>query len=74
MYDKVAQETLQMAGELEDCRSQTKRLIHDIQQKDEEIMALKQALVHRTAKVSTINNTKVIVVRLTRQNTLFLVI
>ena len=52
--EKVAQEnkdTLQMniklAGELEDYRSQTRRLIHDIQQKDQELIALRQALAQR---------------------------
>ena len=57
--DKVAQENTQthqinvkLAGELEDYRSQTKRLIHDIQQKDEEIATLKQALAQSSNDVS----------------------
>ena len=52
--EKVAQEnkdTLQMniklAGELEDYRSQTRRLIHDIQQKDQELVALRRAHTQR---------------------------
>ena len=49
--DKIAQENketqqinIKLAGELEDYRSQTKRLIHDIQQKDQEIVTLRRAL------------------------------
>ena len=49
--DKIAQENketqqinIKLAGELEDYRSQTKRLIHDIQQKDQEIVMLRRAL------------------------------
>ena len=49
--DKIAQENketqqinIKLAGELEDYRSQTKRLIHDIQRKDQEIVMLRQAL------------------------------
>ena len=63
--EKVAQEnkeTLQMniklAGELEDYRSQTKRLIHDIQQKDQELVTLRQALAQKpssTSEVSLLN-------------------
>ena len=52
--EKVAlenKETLQvnikLAGELEDYRSQTKRLIHDIQQKDQELIALRRALAQK---------------------------
>lgn len=57
--DKVAQENTQthqinvkLAGELEDYRSQTKRLIHDIQQKDEDIVRLKQTLAQSANDVS----------------------
>ena len=49
--DKIAQENketqqinIKLAGELEDYRSQTKRLIHDIQQKDQEMVMLRRAL------------------------------
>ena len=49
--DKIAQESketqlinVKLAGELEDYRSQTKRLIHGIQQKDQEIVMLRRAL------------------------------
>lgn len=52
--DKVAQENtethqmnVKLTGELEDYRRQTKRLIYDIQQKDEEMVAMKQALAQR---------------------------
>ena len=65
--EKVAQEnkeTLQinikLAGELEDYRSQTKRLIHDIQQKDQELETLRQALAQtpsNTDEVSLVNLT-----------------
>ena len=60
--DKVAQENtethqmnVKLAGELEDYRSQTKRLIHDIQQKDEEMVALKQALAQRPSSASEVS-------------------
>lgn len=59
--DKVAQENtethqtnVKLAGELEDYRSQTKRLIHDIQQKDEEMVALRQALAQRPSTTNEV--------------------
>ena len=49
--DKIAQEyketqqiNIELAGELEDYRCQTKRFIHDIQQKDQEMVMLRRAL------------------------------
>lgn len=60
--EKVAQEnkeTLQinikLAGELEDYRSQTKRLIHDIQQKDQELMALRQTLAQKPSSSNDVS-------------------
>lgn len=59
--EKVAQEnkeTLQinikLAGELEDYRSQTKRLIHDIQQKDQELVTLRQALAQKPSSTNEV--------------------
>ena len=60
--EKVAlenKETLQvnikLAGELEDYRSQTKRLIHDIQQKDQELIALRQAVAQKPSNTNEVS-------------------
>ena len=60
--EKVAlenKETLQvnikLAGELEDYRSQTKRLIHDIQQKDQELIALRQAVAQKPTNTNEVS-------------------
>ena len=71
--DKVAQDNrevnqmnVKLAGELEDYRSQTKIFIQDMKQKDEEIMALKQALARRpsgNSEVSLLSYCRLKVVR-----------
>ena len=59
--DKMTQENtethqtnVKLAGELEDYRSQTKRLLQDIKQKDEEIVVLRQALAQRSSSTNEV--------------------
>lgn len=60
--EKITQESketlqinIKLAGELEDYRSQTKRLIHDIQQKDQELATLRQALAKKPSISSEVS-------------------
>lgn len=51
-YIKVSQTNIALSGELEDYRAQTKLLLSDLEQKDDEIRALKESVTDRNNDVN----------------------
>ena len=52
---EMLQVNIKLAGELEDYRSRTRRLIHDIQQKDQELIALRQAVAQKPSGMNEVS-------------------
>lgn len=53
-YIKVSQTNVNLVGELEDYQDQTKLLLREIEQKDEEIRKLKHSLADKNNDVSIV--------------------